>query len=85
MVNYKFEIRPIPNNDRQIEIVYLLSDGQSRHVNSKLPQDGESIEDLVRKYEPLAFWDVPEIQPVWDPAPEGTVAKVYDVIPVTQV
>lgn len=87
MLNYSYEIKTFADDDSKIEIVYTLSDGQTRHIECEQPKDVESINDLVKAYEPMAFWDVPEIQPVWPEPEPGTIAPVQlqNSIPVSEM
>jgi hypothetical protein len=84
-IKYTYEIIAVDEAARCMEIVYSAQGRQPMHVGARLPYEGESVEQVVSAYAPVAFWQeqdravqVPqvglsgEIDPV-APAPAETI------------
>lgn len=95
-IAYTYEIVSVNEAGRCMEIVYRADGHQTMHISTRLPLQGEDVENVVRQYEPVALWldlaanvQAPavgtsgSIAPPADPVTEPTVAS--DRISVTEL
>jgi len=55
-IQYKFTVVSVDQAARCMEIVYEAEGHQTMHIGARLPYAGESVEMIVRMYEPVQFW-----------------------------
>lgn len=55
-INYTYEIIKVDPTAKAMEIVYSASGRQTLHIGTRMPYVGESLEAIVRMYEPIAYW-----------------------------
>jgi hypothetical protein len=94
-IEYTFEIVAVDAEAKCMEVVYRASGRQTMHIGTRLPYEGETVEDIVKMYEPVAYWleqDRPVVVPeigvsgVIAPAVEQPQPQtiVYDIEQVPQ-
>lgn len=54
---YSFEIIAVDEQARCMEIVYTANGHQTMHIGARLPYEGETLEQIVRMYEPVRYWE----------------------------
>lgn len=59
-IPYTYEVVLVDEAARCMEIVYTSDGRQAMHIGARLPFQGESVEDVVKLYAPLAYWDEQE-------------------------
>lgn len=98
-ITYSYEIIAVDEAARCMEIIYTAEGHQTMHIGARLPYQGETVEQIVRMYEPVRYWEeqqlpviVPQvgetgvlthIVPVEPTAPE--TSQPIEQIPSTQV
>lgn len=55
-INYNYSIINVDHNAKSMEIVYDSPQYGVLHVGARLPWEGETVEDIVRMYNPVAYW-----------------------------
>lgn len=55
-IPYTYEIANVDLDARVMEVIYRADGHQTMHIGTRLPYKGESLEDVIRMYEPVAFW-----------------------------
>jgi len=56
-VNYRYEITKVDAAARCMEIEYSAEGYKTYTSGARLPSVGETVEDVVRMYAPLALWE----------------------------
>lgn len=98
-ITYSYEIIAVDEAARCMEIIYTAEGHQTMHIGARLPYQGETVEQIVRMYEPVRYWEeqqlsviVPQvgetgvlapIAPVEQAAPE--TPQPIEQLPSTQV
>jgi hypothetical protein len=55
-INYSYKITHVNEEARCMEIVYTAQGHETQHIGARLPYIGETIEQIVRMYAPIAYW-----------------------------
>ena len=55
-IEYSYEITKVDYKARVMEVVYSNPDFGTQHVSARLPYKGESIEDVIEMFSPVADW-----------------------------
>jgi len=55
-IDYTYDITSVDKEAHTMEIIYSSPDYDDIHVSARLPYKGESLEDIVRNYNPADFW-----------------------------
>lgn len=55
-VDYTYSIINVNESARSMEIVYQSPEHGVLHVGARLPWEGETVEDIVRMYNPSLYW-----------------------------
>ncbi len=55
-ITYSYTILSVDATARCMEVVYTAEGHQTLHVSTRLPYEGEQLEDIVSAYAPLSFW-----------------------------
>lgn len=55
-ISYSYEIINVNPQARAMEIVYTAPGRQTMHIGARMPYAGETVEQIVRMYEPVAYW-----------------------------
>jgi len=96
-ITYSYEIIAVNEAARCMEIVYTADGHQTMHIGARLPYEGETVEQIVRMYEPVRYWEeqqtpvvVPQVGETGTLAPlpqpsEPTSPITQEQIPSTQV
>ena len=56
-IEYEYEIVSVDEQSRCMEIIYTAVGHPIQHIGARLPYEGESLEDVVRMYSPVAYWN----------------------------
>lgn len=56
-ITYTYKIINVDISARCMEIVYSANGHQIQHIGARLPFQGEKLEDVVRQYAPIAYWE----------------------------
>lgn len=70
-IAYNYKIINRNPQARAMEIVYTAPGRQTMHIGARMPYVGETDEQIVRMYEPVAYWL--EQETALAPVPEGDV------------
>lgn len=81
-IEYKYTIASVDANARCMEVVYEAEGHQTMHIGARLPFEGESLDDVIRQFAPLAYWSEQQ-RPVVAPTVglSGTLAPIPVVEP----
>lgn len=55
-IPYTYEIVNVNPDARAMEVIYRADGHQTVHIGTRLPYKGESLESVIRMYEPINFW-----------------------------
>lgn len=55
-IAYTYEIINVNPQARAMEIIYTAPGRQTMHIGARMPYAGETLESIVRMYEPVAYW-----------------------------
>lgn len=56
-ITYTYRIINVDVPARCMEVVYSADGHQTMHIGARLPYEGEALEDVVRQYAPVAYWE----------------------------
>lgn len=74
-ISYTYKIIKVDVQSRCMEIVYESEGRATQHIGARMPYVGETVEDIVEHYAPIAYWRTQEIDVVEvEPGLTGTVA-----------
>jgi hypothetical protein len=93
-ITYTYKIIKVDEAARCMEVVYSAEGHQTMHIGTRLPFEGEALEDVVKAFAPVPLWlelGTPVVAPqigvtgivVPEPTEEPIVFK--SPIPVTEV
>lgn len=57
MISYTYQITRVDPTAKAMEIIYSSQGRQTMHIGGRMPYLGETLDQVVRMYAPLAFWD----------------------------
>lgn len=80
-ITYSFEIIAVDEAARCMEIVYTAEGHQTMHIGARLPYEGETLEDIVRMYEPVRYWEEQQLAVV---VPQVGVSGTLDPLPIPE-
>ena len=55
-INYAYQIVSVDEAARCMEVIYTSEGHQTMRIGARLPFEGESLESVVRMFEPVALW-----------------------------
>ena len=55
-IEYTYEVIKVDAAARCMEIIYTAAGHQTMNIGARLPFEGETLEDVVRQYSPVAYW-----------------------------
>ena len=55
-INYTYSIINVDKDTKTMEIVYESPDYGVLHVGARLPWPDETLEDIVKMYNPILYW-----------------------------
>lgn len=55
-ISYTYEITAVDDAARCMEIIYTAEGRQTMHIGTRLPYEGESLEQVVAAYAPVTYW-----------------------------
>jgi hypothetical protein len=79
-IKYTYEIINVDESSRCMEVVYSSNNRQTLHIGTRLPYEGESVEEVIRAYAPVAYWEEKERRVV---LPSTGFSGEVDTAPVT--
>jgi len=56
-ITYTYKIIAVDAAARCMEVVYTAEEQQTLHIGARLPYEGETLEEVVRMYAPIAVWE----------------------------
>jgi hypothetical protein len=77
-ITYTYQITAVDQAARCMEIVYSSEGHQTMHIGARLPFEDESLEQVVRMYAPVRYWEEQQLAVV---VPEVGVSGVLEPIP----
>lgn len=77
-ITYTYQITAVDQAARCMEIVYSSEGHQTMHIGARLPFEGEPLEQVVRMYAPVRYWEEQQLAVV---APEVGATGVLEPIP----
>jgi hypothetical protein len=80
-ITYSFEIISVNEQARCMEIVYTAEGHQTMHIGARLPYEGETLEQIVRMYEPVRYWEEQQLAVV---VPQVGTTGTLEPIPVPE-
>ncbi len=63
-IPYTYEIINVNRQARVMEVVYSSPGRQTMHISARLPFAGESLEDVIQMFSPVAYWREQEAEVV---------------------
>jgi len=89
-ITYSYKVISVDAAARCMEIVYEAEGHQTMHIGARLPFEGETLEDVVRAFSPVALWwerslpvVIPEVGATGVISPEA--APAFPTPPSTQI
>lgn len=55
-INYSYKIISVDEQARCMEVIYTAEGREMQHIGARLPYEGETVEQIVRMYAPVAYW-----------------------------
>lgn len=77
-ITYSYEIIAVNEAARCMEIVYTADGRQTMHIGARLPYQGETVEQIVRMYEPVRYWEEQQLAVV---VPQIGASGTLDPLP----
>jgi hypothetical protein len=91
-IQYTYTIVKVDAEARCMEVVYSAAGHQTMHIGARLPYSGETLEDIISMYAPVAYWEeqkrqvvVPDVGLTGTIIPAGESADVQASTPVAIV
>lgn len=56
-IAYMFEVVAVDEQARCMEVVYTAPGHATHHIGARLPFEGETLEQIVKMYSPVALWE----------------------------
>ena len=76
-IEYAYEVVAVNAEAKCMEVVYTSPGRQTMHIGTRLPYEGETLESVVKMYEPVAYWLEQERKVVVPPVgASGTIVPV---------
>jgi hypothetical protein len=80
-ITYSYEIIAVDQTARCMEIIYTANGHQTMHIGARLPYEGETVEDIVRMYEPVRYWEEQQLAVV---VPQVGATGTLDPLPTPE-
>lgn len=81
-ITYTYEIIKVDEAARCMEIVYTAEGYQTLHIGARLPYEGETLEDIVKMYAPVRYWEEQNTPVVTvNPGQTGSVQILPPIVP----
>jgi len=81
MIEYTYEIVNVDENARCMEVVYSAEGHETMRIGTRLPFEGETLEQVIDSFAPVALW-IEKTLPVIIPT-VGQTGTVKPVEPAT--
>ena len=56
-IEYKYTIAAVNAEARCMEVIYEAVGHETMRVGTRLPFDGEALEDVIRAFSPVTLWE----------------------------
>lgn len=56
-ITYTFQIIRVDEAARCMEVVYNSEGNPTMHIGARLPYEGETLEQIVKMYAPVSYWE----------------------------
>lgn len=56
-IQYTYTIESVDTEARCMVVVYSADGHTTQHIGARIPFDGESLEDVIAAYAPVAYWE----------------------------
>jgi len=56
-IPYTYKIIKVDESARCMEVVYTSDDHQTMHISARLPYEGETLEEVIAMFSPVALWE----------------------------
>lgn len=80
-ITYSFEIIAVDEAARCMEIIYTAEGHLPMHIGARLPYEGETLEQVVRMYEPVRYWEEQQLAVV---VPQVGATGTLDPLPIPE-
>ena len=77
-ITYNYEIIAVDEEAGVMEIVYTAEGHPTQHIGARLPAEGEVLEDVIKTYSPVNFWN--ELSAIRQSVSVGTSGIVEPVV-----
>lgn len=79
-IQYTYTIESVDTEARCMVVVYSADGHTTQHIGARIPFDGESLEDVIAAYAPVAYWEAQK-RPISAPAvgSSGTIVPTVEV------
>jgi len=77
-ITYSYEVIAVNEQARCMEIIYTAEGHQTMHIGARLPYEGETLEQIIRMYEPVRYWEEQQLAVV---APQVGVTGTLEPLP----
>lgn len=80
-ITYTYEITTVNEAARCMEVIYTAEGHQTMHIGARLPFVGETLEDVVKAFAPVALWEELQMQvSVPEVGAKGTITPVVEAL-----
>jgi len=55
-ITFTYTVAAVDEAARCMEVIYTSAGRQTMHIGTRLPFEGESLEDVILAFAPIAFW-----------------------------
>lgn len=77
-ITYTYKIISVDAQARCMEVVYASEGRQTMHIGARLPYEGEQLEDVIKAFAPVRFWEEAEMAVV---VPEAGTSGQIVIVP----
>lgn len=56
-IQYTYEVIKVDEAARCMEVVYSAEGHPTMHIGARLPYAGETLEEIIAMYSPVAYWE----------------------------
>jgi len=91
-IQYTYQVIKVDEEARCMEVVYSAEGHPTMHIGARLPYAGETLEEIIAMYSPVAYWEerqrqvlLPTVGATGTINPAGVVPDVQTSAPVAIV
>lgn len=56
-ITYTYEVVAVDESARCMEVIYSAEGRQTMHIGTRLPFEGEALEDVIKAFAPVPMWE----------------------------